>query len=115
MGEEPVSKSMTSATTIIYEDLAGNKIIYYYLETEYFGTDYEFNGLNENAFKCVLNPLSAQEGIPCKVGEYDWIIYEAGEHSYLCWSISAEQSCVIEYDKDVFSEDLILVMAESVG
>lgn len=50
----------------------------------------------------------------CKVNEYDAFQCEIGERSYLCWTISPEISCVIEYSADVTDEAGILRMAESV-
>ena len=54
MDEDWSKKSMTTATPITYADADGNEIIYYFLETEYFYTEDEYDGLNEDAFKCVL-------------------------------------------------------------
>ena len=50
----------------------------------------------------------------CKVNEYDAFLCEMGERSCLCWTISPEISCVIEYSADAIAETDIFRMAESV-
>ena len=50
----------------------------------------------------------------CKVNEYDAFQCEMGDQSYLCWTISPEISCVIEYSADVNAEADIFRIAESV-
>ena len=50
----------------------------------------------------------------CKVNAYDAFQCEMGERSYLCWTISPEISCIIEYGADTIGEKDIFKMAESV-
>ena len=50
----------------------------------------------------------------CNVNDYNAIIYEYGERTYLCWSITEAYSCILEYSPDFISEDEIFKMAESV-
>ena len=50
----------------------------------------------------------------CEVSEDDAFRCEMGERSYLCWTISPEISCVIEYSADVNDEADIFRMAESI-
>ena len=49
------------------------------------------------------------------INEYDAFQCEIDDRSYLCWTISPEISCVIEYSADVNDEADILRMAESVS
>lgn len=114
MDEDWSKKSMTTATPITYADAEGNEIIYYFLETDYFDTEHEYDGLNEDAFKCVLETDLAEIVRECKVNDYNAIIYEYNERTYLCWTITEEHSCIIEYSPDFISEDEIFKMAESV-
>ena len=51
----------------------------------------------------------------CTVNEYDAFQCEIADRTNLCWTLSSEISCVIEYDADVISEENILRMAESVS
>ena len=83
------------------------------LETEYFDTEHEYDGLNEDAFNCVLEIDLAEVVRECNVNDYNAIIYEYGERTYLCWSITEEHSCILEYSPDFISEDEIFKMAES--
>ena len=46
--------------------------------------------------------------------EYDAFQCEMGERSYLCWTISPEISCIIEYSTDTVAETDIFQMASSV-
>ena len=114
MDEDWSKKSMTTATPITYADADGNEIIYYFLETEYFDTEDEYDGLNEDAFKCVLEIDLAEIVRECNENDYNAIIYEYGERTYLCWSITEAHSCILEYSPDFISEDEIFKMAESV-
>ena len=66
------------------------------------------------AFKCVLEIDLAEIVRECNANDYDAIIYEYSERTYLCWSITAEHSCILEYSLDFISEDEIFKMAESV-
>lgn len=84
MNEDWSRKSMTTATPITYSDADGNEIIYYFLETEYFDTEHEYDGLNEDAFKCVLEIDLAEVVRECNVNDYNAIIYEYDERTYLC-------------------------------
>ena len=49
------------------------------------------------------------------VDEYYAFQCEIADRTHLCWTLSSEISCVIEYDADVISEENILRMAESVS
>ena len=51
----------------------------------------------------------------CTVNEYDAFQCEIADRTYLCWTLSSEISCVIEYDADAIKEENILRMAESVS
>ena len=46
--------------------------------------------------------------------EYDAFQWEMGERSYLCWTITQEISCVIEYSTEAVEYEDIFRMAECV-
>ena len=50
----------------------------------------------------------------CKVNEYDAFLCEIGDRSYLCWTLTPETTCIIEYSANAVNEADILRMAESV-
>ena len=62
----------------------------------------------------VIDFTQIQNRRDCSVNAYAAFRCEMGERSYLCWTISPEISCVIEYNADVNDEADIFRMAESV-
>ena len=108
-------KSLSKVTPFSYTDSAGNIITYYCCQTTYLSDEYrEDTGLNTDAIGMVIDFDQIQNRRDCKVNAYDAFRCEIGEHSYLCWAISPEISCVIEYSADVIGEADIFRMAESV-
>ena len=108
-------KSLSKVTPFSYTDSEGNIITYYCCQTTYLADEYgENTGLNTDAIGMVIDFTQIQNRRDCKVNEYDAFRCEIGEHSYLCWTISPEISCVIEYSADVIGEVDIFRMAESV-
>ena len=102
-------------TPYTYADSAGNTITYYCCQTTYVSNESgEYTGLNTDAIGMVIDFAQIQNRRECKVNAYDAFQCEMGERSYLCWTISPEISCVIEYSADVNAEDDIFNMAESV-
>ena len=93
----------------------GNIITYYCYQTTYLADEYgENNGLNTDAIGMVIDFTQIQNRRECKVNAYNAFQCEMGERSYLCWTISPEISCIIEYSADVNNEADIFQMAESV-
>ena len=113
--EDYECKSLSKVTPFSYTDSAGNIITYYCCQTTYLSDEYrEDTGLNTDAIGMVIDFDQIQNRRDCKVNAYDAFRCEIGEHSYLCWTISPEISCVIEYGADVIGEADIFKMAESV-
>ena len=81
-----------------------------YLEIESGG----YTGLDMNAIGIVIDPELIENKRECRVNEYDAFLCELGDRSYLCWTLSPELSCVIEYSKGVVEDGSIFRMAESV-
>ena len=81
-----------------------------YLENE-FGDD---TGLDMDAIGMVIDADQIENKRECKVNEYDALLCEIGDRSYLCWTVSTEISCVIEYSPNSVDEASIFQMAKSV-
>ena len=114
--EDYECKSISKVTPYTYADPDGNTIVYYCCQTTYIEDEYGDNtGLNTDAIGMVIDFAQIRNRQDCKVNEYNAFQCEMGDHSYLCWTISPEISCVIEYSADVNDEADILRMAESVS
>ena len=108
-------KSISKVMPYTYADPDGNTIVYYCCQTTYIENGYgEDAGLNMDSIGMVIDFAKIENKRSCKVNEYDAFQCEMGKRSYLCWTISSENSCVIEYSADVNAEADILRMAESV-
>ena len=113
--EDYECKSISKVTPYTYADPDGNTIVYYCCQTTYIEDEYGDNTeLNTDAIGMVIDFAQIQNRQDCKVNEYDAFRCEMGERSYLCWTISPELSCVIEYSADVNKEADILRMGECV-
>ena len=109
-------KSISKVTPYTCADPDGNTIVYYCCQTTYISDEYGDNtGLNTDAIGMVIDFAQIQNRQDYKINEYDAFRCEMGERSYLCWTISPEISCVIEYNADVNAEKDIFRMAESVS
>ena len=108
-------QSVSKVTPFTYTDSEGNTIVYYCCQTAYISNESgEHTGLDMNAFGMVINPDLIENKRECKVNEYNGFLCELGGRSYLCWTLSPEISCVIEYSPEAISEESIFRMAESV-
>ena len=113
--EDYACKSLSKVTPFSYTDSEGNIITYYCCQTSYLSDEYgEDTGLNTDAIGMVIDFTQIQNRRECKVNAYDAFQCKIGERSYLCWTISPEISCVIEYGADAIEEKDIFQMAESV-
>ena len=113
--EDYACRSLSKVTPFSYTDSEGNIITYYCCQTSYLSDEYgEDTGLNTDAIGMVIDFAQIQNRRECKVNAYDAFQCETGESSYLCWTISPEISCVIEYSEDVNDVTDIFRMAESV-
>lgn len=114
--EDPDFKALgyTEVTQVSYAQTNGHDIQYYYCGTTYFDEVPELTGVHLDAIKGVVDPALAESSRDTKVLDYDAIIYALDGREYLCWSISPEDSCVLEYTPGTVSEADLLMMAESV-
>lgn len=108
-------KSISKVTPFTYEDLDGNTITYYCCQTTYISDEYRENTrMNTDAIGMVIDFAEIENKRHCKVNGHDAFLCKVEERSYLCWTISPEISCVIEYSADINDEADIFRMAESV-
>ena len=115
MDKDWKKQSVTEATPITYADDSGNTIVYYLCETTYFEAEpAEVAELNMEAVQCVIDPASADSSRSCDVNGLAAILYEMTDRFYLCWTISPEYTCILEYSPDAVTEEDIFKMAESV-
>lgn len=113
---DPDFKSLgyTEVTKISYAIVGGGDIQYYYCKTTYFDEIPELTGVHLQAIRGVIDPDTAESSRESKVLDYDAIIYTLEEREYLCWSLSPEDSCILEYTPGTISENDLWMMAESV-
>ena len=113
--EEYEYQSVSKVTPFTYTDSEGNTIVYYCCQTAYLENESDDDtGLDVNAIGMVIDMTQIENKRECKVNEYDAFLCELGDRSYLCWTLSPEISCVIEYSKGAVEEASIFQMAESV-
>lgn len=113
--EDYECKSISKVTPYTYADPDGNTIVYYCCQTTYIDDGYGDNTvLNTDAIGMVIDFAKIENWRSCNVNGYDAFQCEMSERSYLCWTISPEISCVIEYNADMNAEKDIFRMAESV-
>ena len=113
--EDYECQSVSKVTPFTYTDSEGNTIVYYCCQTAYLSNGSgEHTGLDMDAIGMVIDPELIENKQECKVNEYDALLCELGDRSYLCWTLSPETSCVIEYSEGSVEEASIFRMAESV-
>ena len=113
--EDYECQSVSKVTPFPYADSEGNTIVYYCIQTAYLGNESgDDTGLDMNAIGIVVDMTQIENKQECKVNEYDAFLCELGDRSYLCWTLSPEISCVIEYSTGGVDEVSIFRMAESV-
>ena len=113
--EEYKCQSVSKVTPLTYTDSEGNAIVYYCCQTAFLENESDDDtGLDMNAISMVIDMILVEDKRECKVNEDDACVCVLGDQSYLCWTISPELSCVIEYSAEAISEESIFRMAESV-
>ena len=114
--EDYECQSVSKVTPFTYTDSEGNTIVYYCCQTAYISNESgEYAGLNMDAIGMVIDISQIENKREYRVNEYDAFQCEIADRTYLCWTLSSETSCVIEYDADAIKEENILRMAESVS
>ena len=114
--EDSECLSLSKVTPFTYIDPEGNTIVYYCCQTAYISNESgEYAGLNMDAIGMVIDISQIENKREYRVNEYDAFQCEIADRTYLCWTLSSETSCVIEYDADAIKEENILRMAESVS
>lgn len=113
--EDYECQSISKVTPFTYTDSERNTIIYYCCQTAYLSNESgEYTGLDMNAIGLVVDISQIENKRECTVNEYDAFQCEVSDRTYLCWTLSPEISCVIEFDMDVTDGNDILHMAQSI-
>ena len=99
---------------LTYSDASGNTIVFTQCHTKYYEADpAEVTGLHIDSIKSVVALPDEYEN--CDVGEMVGEWFEKDDRAFLCWTISPEISCVIEYSPSSVTRADIFKMAESVA
>ena len=115
LGDEWKKQTVTEVSDLVYSDNEGNNIVYYVCATTYYEADaIKQSGLNIEAISAVISPDEAESFRECTLSGLPAAIYQKDGQAYLCWTITPELSCVIEYDPAVECEEDMFRMAESV-
>jgi len=113
--EDYECQSVSKVTPFTYTDSEGNTIVYYCIQTAHLENESgDDTGLDMNAIGMAIDADQIETRRKCRVNEYDAFLCELGDRSYLCWTLSPEISCVIEYSKGTVEESSIFRMAGSV-
>ena len=114
--EDYECQSVSKVTPFTYTDFEGNTIVYYCVQTAYLSNESgDHTGLDMNAIGMVVDMTQIVNRRECMVNEYDAFLCGIGDRSYLCWTLSQEISCVIEYGADIIEEADVFRMAESIS
>lgn len=109
-------QSVSKVTPFTYTDSEGNTIVYYCIQTAYLENESGgYTGLDMNAIGMVIDVDQIESRRECMVNEYDAFRCKIDNRSFLCWTLSPETSCVIEYDADAVEEADVFRMAVSVS
>ena len=109
-------ESMSKVTPFTYADSEGNTIVYYCCQTVYPPDESgEDAGLNKGAIGLVIDVDLLENRRECMVNGYDAFLCDVKDRTYLCWTLSPEISCLIEYSADSTDEDDIFRMAENIS
>ena len=99
---------------LTYSDASGNTIVFTQCHTMYYDADpAEVTGLHIESIESVVTMPDEYEN--CTVGEMVGAWFSKGDRAFLCWTISSEVSCVIEYSPDSVARADIFKMAESIA
>ncbi len=99
---------------LTYSDASGNTIIFTQCHTKYYDADpTEVTGLHIESIESVVTMPDEYEN--CTVGEMVGAWFSKDDRAFLCWTITSEVSCVIEYSPDSVTRADIFKMAESVA
>ena len=115
VNEDYECQSVSKVTPFTYTDSEGNSIVYYFIQTAYLENEFgDHTGLDMNAIGMVIDLEKIEIKRECTVNEYGAFLCERGDRSCLCWTLSTQTSCVIEYVASLITEEDVLRMAESI-
>lgn len=104
--------STTDVEKITYSSEKGDDIYYYFCKTTYYDEPDNITGVHLDAIKSVIYPQSAESSRETKVGDRDAVIYTLNGREYLCWTLSPEDNCILEYTPGDIAEEKIFKMGK---
>ena len=116
---QTIDSDVTLGSTKYYKMTLANDqvedLYYYYIQTEYAGSIPKVEGLHMAAIGAVVEYFYAEDSHEIMVNGKKAVIYTFPNKEYLCWTLSPEDSCVIEYVPGTLHEADIIMIAESVS
>ena len=108
-------ESLSVVNPYCYTDANGHPIVYYHCIRSYVGEEpSEVEGLNTAALGQVVAMESLENIREYEINGLQAVMGECNGRSYLCWSLTPTDSCVMEFATGEIAEEDILQMAESV-
>lgn len=108
-------ESLSVVNPYCYTDANGHTIVYYHCISSYVGEEpSEVEGLNTAALGQVVAMESLENIREYEINGLQAVMGECKGRSYLCWSLTPTDSCVIEFTTGEIAEEDILQVAESV-
>ena len=108
-------ESLSVVNPYCYTDANGHTIVYYHCITSYLGEEpSEVEGLNTAALGQVVAIESLENIREYEINGLQALMGERNGRSYLCWTLTPTDSCVIDFTTGEIAEEDILRMAESV-
>lgn len=114
LGEEWKKQSQTIIVPAYFSDSKGNSIVFYACQTSFYDAEPPVLSGLDPVLNEVIDPETAESSRACQVSGLDAMRYEKEGRAFLCWTVSPEYSCAIEYDPDAVTDADIAKMAESV-
>ncbi len=109
-------ESLSKVTPYHYENPEGNAFTYYCCTTGYFSKEAtEYSGIHKAVIEQIVDIDMLENRRACAVNGLDAVFGELDGKTYLCWTISPQYSCIVEYVTGTMDEEVILKMAESVA
>lgn len=115
VGEDWTMESLSAVNPYCYTDVNGHTVVYYHCTTSYLGEEpSEAEGLNTAAIEQVVEIESLENIREYEINGLKALMGEWSGRSYLCWTLTPTDSCVIEFTTGEITEADVLRMAESV-
>lgn len=109
-------ESLSKVDPFTYQSSDGTTIRYYCCTTTYLNEEpTQLTGFNKTALDQVVDIDVLENRRDCDVNGQPAVMGELDGLTYLCWTVSPQHSCVLEYTAGTVAEEDIFRMAESVA